>query len=102
MNIELLYFDGCPSWQEALKNLKVALQEEEMQADIHLVKVKDNREAADLKFLGSPSFRVNGIELWPEDRQRYTLNCRVFPASNGLVGAPTVAMFRDKLREQND
>jgi hypothetical protein len=28
MKIELLYFDGCPSWENGLKNLEAALQEE--------------------------------------------------------------------------
>jgi hypothetical protein len=28
MKIELLYFDGCPSWQAGLENLKAALQQE--------------------------------------------------------------------------
>jgi hypothetical protein len=27
MNIDLLYFDGCPSWEDALANLKSALAE---------------------------------------------------------------------------
>jgi hypothetical protein len=98
MQVELLYFDGCPAWQEALKNLQTALQEERLQSDIQLVKINDNQEAAAFKFLGSPSFRVNGIELWPETLQRYNMNCRVYPTPNGLAGAPTVVMFREKLR----
>lgn len=29
MKIELLYFDGCPSWEAGLESLRTALQEEE-------------------------------------------------------------------------
>ena len=30
MEINLLYFDGCPSWQNALENLQTALKEEDL------------------------------------------------------------------------
>jgi len=78
MQIELLYFDGCPSWEGALENPKAALQAEGLQAEIHLVKVESDEEAARLKFLGSPSFRVDGVDWWPEERKRYNLSCRVY------------------------
>ena len=60
MKIDLLYFDGCPSWQGGLENLKAALEAEELAADIRLVRVEDDVEAARLKFLGSPSFQADG------------------------------------------
>jgi len=52
MQIELLYFDGCPSWENGLKNLEVAIREEGLSVS---VKVEDGTEAARLKFLGSPT-----------------------------------------------
>jgi hypothetical protein len=101
MQIELLYFDGCPSWEGALENLKAALQAEGLQAEIHLVKVESDEEAARLKFLGSPSFRVDGVDWWPEERKRYNLSCRVYATPQGMRGAPTVEMLREKLRSMN-
>jgi hypothetical protein len=101
MEIDLLHFDGCPSWQRGLENLKTALKDEGMVADIHLVQVQDNTEAARLKFLGSPSFRLNGMDLWPEKRKRYDLSCRVYTTPQGLGGVPTVEMLREKLRTQS-
>ena len=101
MLIELLYFDGCPSWRAALENLKVALGVERLQAEIRLVRVEDDAKAARVKFLGSPSFRVNGVDLWPEARKRYDLSCRVFNTPAGMKSAPTVEMLRKKLRAQS-
>ncbi len=98
MKIDLLYFDGCPSWQEGLVNLKTALINENLQAEINLVQVDDDAEAARLRFLGSPSFHVNGIELWPEQRAQYNLSCRVYSTPYGMRGAPTVEMLQEKLR----
>lgn len=98
MNVELIYFDGCPSWQGGLENLTTALQAEGLPVEIHLVLVADDDEAARLKFLGSPSFHVNGVDLWPEERDRYNLSCRVYATPQGLKGAPTVEMLREKVR----
>mgnify|MGYP001351484549 CR=1 FL=1 len=98
MQIELMYFDGCPSWEGALENLKAALAAEGLQAEIRLVKVEDNEEATRLKFLGSPSFRVNGVDWWSEERKQYNLSCRVYATPQGMKGAPTVVMLRKQLR----
>lgn len=101
MKIDLLYFDGCPSWQTGYANLKAALAAEGMQADIHLVRVESDGQAARLEFLGSPSFQVEGVDWWQEKRDRYDLSCRVYQTSQGLKGAPTVDMLRGKLRIQS-
>ena len=97
MKIDLMYFDGCPSWEKGLENLKIALTAEKLEAEIHLVKVEDDVEATTVMFLGSPSFRVDGVELWPEERKRFNLSCRVYRTPQGLKGAPTVEMLREKL-----
>ena len=98
MQIDLLYFDGCPSWEVGLKNLMAALEAEGLEAEIHMVNVDDNAEASRLKFLGSPSFQVNGVDLWNEARERYDLSCRIYPTPDGMKGAPTLEMLREKLR----
>jgi hypothetical protein len=98
MEIDLFYFEDCPAWQETLANLEAALKAEGLLADIHPQRVEDDAAAARFKFLGSPSLRVDGVDLWPEERRRYTLNCRVYPTPHGLRGAPTVEMLREQLR----
>ena len=97
MKIDLLYFDDCPSWKAALVNLETALEAEELEVEIRLVEVKDNEQANHLKFLGSPSFCVNGQDWWPEARETYNLSCRVYTTSEGMQGVPTVDMLREKL-----
>jgi len=97
MKIELLYFDGCPSWKNGLKDLQSALKEEGLNAPIDMIEVKDNEQANRLKFLGSPSLRVDGQELWPEEREIYALSCRVYPSPEGIKGWPTITMIRQKL-----
>ena len=82
-----------------MKNLKAALKAGGLKADIRLVKVRNDAEAARLKFQGSPSFRVNGVELWPEKRSAYNLSCRIYATPQGLKGFPTEEMLRKKLRD---
>ena len=99
MKIELLYFDDCPSWETGLENIEAALQEEGLSVSVEMVKVMDDDDAERLKFLGSPSFRVDGVELWPEEREIYSLSCRVYPTIEGIKGFPTVEMLREQLKQ---
>jgi len=98
VKIELQYFDGCPSWQTGLENLKSALQMEQLDDPVELVRVKDDPDADRLKFLGSPSFRINGRDLWPEERDTYSLSCRVYKTPEGLKGWPSVDMLWEKIK----
>jgi len=98
MKIDLLYFDDCPSWKVGLSNLETALAAEAIEAEIQLIEVKDRKQAAVVKFLGSPSFCVNGQDLWPEARDTYNLSCRVYATPQGMRGAPTVEMLRQQIQ----
>ena len=97
MQIELFYFDGCPSWQKALENLRDALLAEGIENDINLVKIESPEDAVARKFSGSPTIRINGQDLWPEHQSNYSLSCRVYSTPEGLQGWPTIAMFRRKI-----
>ncbi|MCL4561687.1 MAG: thioredoxin family protein [Chloroflexi bacterium] len=98
MKIDVLYFEDCPSWKTACANLEVAAQLEGVQLAVDLIEVKTDQEASKLKFLGSPSFQLNGQDLWPENRETYSLSCRVYKTPEGLKGWPTIEMFRQKLQ----
>lgn len=97
MQIDLLYFEGCPSWQDALENLKIVLKREGVEAKIRLMRIDDDAQAEAMKFLGSPSFQVNGQDLWPEERTAFHLSCRVYATPQGMRGAPSVEMLQEKL-----
>lgn len=98
MKIEILYFNDCPSWKAALNNLKTALAAEAVEAEIQLIEVVHNEQAAHLKFSGSPSFCVDGQDWWPEARETYNLSCRVYSTPQGMRGIPTIEMLREKIQ----
>jgi len=99
IKIELLYFDGCPSWKIALENLRSALISEDKEFDIALVNIASAEDAESEQFLGSPSIRVDGENLWPEKRLHYRLSCNVYPTPDGLQGSPTIEMIKQQFRK---
>ncbi|HEX5565740.1 MAG TPA: thioredoxin family protein [Streptomyces sp.] len=91
MNIELLYFAGCPNWHLAQERLGEALAAVGRPGlEVSLRAVETDEEAQALRFPGSPTIRVNGHDPFPSTGQSYGVTCRVYATPNGLSGAPTV------------
>jgi hypothetical protein len=97
MKIELLYFDGCPSYQTADRLLREALAEENHSATIEMIKIETEADAQRWKFVGSPTIRLDGVDPFPRDETNYGLECRVYVTPDGYRGWPTKAMLRDAL-----
>ena len=74
------------------------MQMEKIDSSLELIMIRDDSDAARWKFLGSPSFRINGQDLWPEERDTYTLSCRVYITLEGMKGWPSVEMLRERLK----
>jgi hypothetical protein len=60
MQMEILYFDGCPTYLQAEKSLRGVLEEEGLDAEVELVAVNTDEEAQELRFPGSPTIHVDG------------------------------------------
>jgi hypothetical protein len=99
MTIQLLYFDGCPSWKAALDNLHKALGSINWTPEIEIIEILDDAQAALYAFQGSPSFKYNGRDLWEQLQDEYHLGCRVYQTPQGLRGVPTVEMLQKRLEE---
>jgi hypothetical protein len=95
VKVEILYFDGCPSWQDALVNLREVLGDTQ---PIDLIRIETPEEAQAEQFAGSPTIRIDGRDLFPHDRSDYALACRVYQAPGGQAGVPTVEMIEEALR----
>jgi hypothetical protein len=65
VKVEILYFDGCPSYGRAEKTLKGVLADEGIEAEVVPVAVNTDEEAGRLRFPGSPTFRVDERDLFP-------------------------------------
>ncbi len=98
MKVEVLYFDGCPTYETATKTLRAVLAEEGLESHIEFVAVNSDEEARRLRFPGSPTIRVDGKDLFPtSERDEWGLGCRVYATPEGLRGSPTAEMLRAAL-----
>ena len=101
VKLEILYFDGCPTYRAAEGALSEALRAEGLDAWLELVAVNTDEEASRRRFPGSPTIRADGRDLFPvPDRSAWALGCRTYATPEGLKGAPTVGMSRAALRGQ--
>jgi hypothetical protein len=98
MKVEVLYFDGCPTYVVAEKILKEVLADEGIEAEVKLIAVNTDEEARNLRFPGSPTIRVDERDLFPAlEREDWRLGCRVYATPDGLKGSPTAEMLREAL-----
>jgi hypothetical protein len=85
MNIELLWWEGCPSHPSALEELRAVMQEEGADPDsIQLREVTSDEEAARERFFGSPTIRIDGEDVQePPEGTPVALTCRVYRLRDG-------------------
>ena len=97
--VEILYFDGCPNHHPAIALVERVSRELGIEADVQLVNVPDRQAAQRLRFLGSPTIRVGGVDVDPgtEERDDYALSCRVFRTEAGFSGQPEEFWVREAL-----
>lgn len=90
MRIDLLWFDGCPNHSLARALLEEVLAARGIAAEIHAIEVRDPETAEAVRFPGSPTIRVNGVDVEPdfEDPGEYAIRCRVYATPSDLSGVP--------------
>jgi MerT mercuric transport protein len=103
MKIEVLYFDGCPNHKPAVERVQELLREEGVSAELLEVNVSDASIAQEVGFLGSPSVRVNGLDVEPEARtaREYGMMCRTYSVDGRREGLPSREMLGQAIREAN-
>lgn len=97
--VEILYFDGCPNHEATRSLVERVAAELRVQPEIELVHVPDADAATRLRFLGSPTVRVDGLDVEPgaERRDDFVYSCRVYRHETGLSGLPDEGLIREAL-----
>jgi hypothetical protein len=100
MKIEVLYFEGCPHHQAAVDRVKEVLHEESAPAEIVEINVPDEASAHAHGFLGSPTIRIDGIDVEPATRssKEFGIACRTYLAAGARVGLPPRELICAALR----
>lgn len=96
MRVEVLYVSDCPSHPAAVELVKGVLAAEGVATEIHEVLVRDERMAGELKFLGSPTIRINGRDVAGESQtpKNFALSCRLYSGSKQIGLPPTEMVYR--------
>jgi hypothetical protein len=100
MKVELLHIADCPNREATRRLLEEALREFGLSDRITEVEVSDSMQAERLCFPGSPTIRVDEIDVeTPLPRQNGNgLSCRTYLVAGRLQGVPTREMIREGIR----
>jgi hypothetical protein len=98
--VELLYWRDCPSWERALDDLRAAMAEAGLDPEeVAAIEVETEAEAEKRAFPGSPTIRVDGVDVDPAAAgEPPALACRVYRRRDGRVSPlPDPDSLRDAL-----
>jgi hypothetical protein len=99
MHIELLFWEGCPSHPKALAELRATMAD--LGLDPNAIVVREVRTDSDAErehFVGSPTIRIDGIDIQPTNGEPLGLTCRIYHRRNGRISpTPDPADVRDAL-----
>jgi hypothetical protein len=93
MDVELLYFDGCPHWETADARLQQVA--DEVGAPIRRRRVQEGDDLTG--FGGSPTILIDGHDPFPHPGPADGLSCRLYSTPEGPAGSPTVDQLRTAL-----
>jgi hypothetical protein len=90
MRVEILYLDGCPSYARFAPRLHELLAGAGVDAEPDERLVDSPEAAVAERFLGSPTVRIDGVDVeqGADSRCDYGLKCRLYSTSEGLHGTP--------------
>lgn len=85
--VEIFFFAGCPNYDGVADAVRDVARESGVAVDVTKVEVHDGAEACRLRFLGSPTVRIDGLDVEPGARAstEFGLACRTYGASGVLL-----------------
>jgi hypothetical protein len=104
MKVEIFYFSGCPNHLPAVGRVQEVLETEGVSAEMAEVEVRDVASAERLGFLGSPTVRINGldIEQMARSSRAVGLMCRTYIHQGKQAGVPPVEWIQAAVREAKE
>jgi len=102
MRVEVLYFEGCPNHAPTIERVRSELVSRGLPKEIEEVEIHSQVEAETLRFLGSPSVRINGsdIELEARNLKSFGMSCRTYLEGTVRSGSPSSDLIGRALDEQ--
>jgi hypothetical protein len=97
--VEILYFDGCPNREPAVALIARLARQLRIEPEVRLIEVGSPEAAAEHRFLGSPTVRVDGRDVEPgaDERRNFALSCRIYRSEGGVSEQPDERWLGDAL-----
>ena len=86
MRVELLFSDADPNAMLARQRLVEVLIEDAFETPIQMIAVSSVEDARFLDFRGSPTIRIDGVDVYPEGATEVGLHLRRYPSE--VDGSP--------------
>ncbi len=104
LEIEFLYARGTERGDAAEEALRMALEATGAEAEVTYTEVQSSEEAKEMKFLGTPSIRVNGIDVEYGDRapEEYQMGTRYYNTPDGWKPHPHARLIANTIIELQD
>lgn len=101
VRIEILHCEGCPTPETVRELVASILKEESLKAEIHVIEVETAEEALRLRFRGSPTILIDGIDIGGdmEGDANYELRCRVYDNDGIKMSWPSKGTLRSAILE---
>jgi hypothetical protein len=99
VHVELLFWEGCPSHPKALAALRAEMEALELDPRaVDVREIKTDEQARKEGFVGSPTIRIDGIDVVDPGTQPPALACRIYRRRDGTISpTPDPADVRDAL-----
>jgi len=97
--VEVLITPDCPHRDAAITLAQRVCERWGGQAEIRVIQVPDQSAADRLRFLGSPTIRVNGRDIEPgaDWNREFADGCRLYQGAHSLHGLPEEDWLRQTL-----
>jgi len=97
--IELLWWEGCPSTERALAELREALRDVGLAPEVSIREITTDQQAHAEDFMGSPTVLIDGADVAPDHDEPVGLSCRVYRRRDGGISpTPDPDDLREALR----
>ncbi len=99
LKIEFLFTPGCPAAWPALRLLRQVMGEEHCEARVIVRVITGREEAIKVRFHGSPTIRIDGVDIeGPSvERDGYHLRCRTYHPHGSHLCVPHAETIRQAL-----
>ncbi|MGP0564721.1 MULTISPECIES: DF family (seleno)protein [unclassified Nitrospina] len=102
MKIELLHFENCPNSQPALELLQDVMRQEGVDIPIQSIAVQTLDDAEKHRFPGSPTIRIDGLDVEGEVGYPFGLGCRIYLVDGNTHYWPPRQWIEEAIRKRRE